>query len=169
MGQGKDKDTYLVAAEQVLALADMFVKHAEDFYASISGLNSLANDNLDKNLTTTAHEHFNNGLWGEWYPRLLDMAKGLEALGIMAEKLVVATLQTDDKAAKAYQDDPQETAQINQDMANIQKDVADFEKKFNGDSGSTQSSNSSSNNSPPPNSPPPNSPPPNSPPPPPLI
>jgi hypothetical protein len=156
---GQDKDKYLVPAEQVLATADMFVKDAEEFYASISNLNGVVTNNLDKNLTATFHEHFQI-LWSAWYPRLQDVAKGIEALGIMAEKLVVGTLQTDNKAAQAYQDDPQETAQINRDIADIQKDTADFDKKFNGDSSSTQSSNSSSPSSPPPNSPPPPPPPP---------
>src|SRR5436190_4641205 len=112
-----DKDQYLVPAEQVLALAGMFTDRANQFYSGISNLNSVANDNLDKNLTTAAHERFNNTLWGEWYPRLLDIAQGLEALGIMAEKLVVATLQSDKQAAQAFQDDPQETAQIGKDIA----------------------------------------------------
>ena len=129
---GADADRYLVPAEQVLELADLFATTAENCYADISGLNSTANDNLDKNLTTSAHEAFNDILWGMWYKKLLQLAQGLAAMGIMAERLVVATMLQDDRAGQAFTQDPNETRDINTEISKIQRHEAEFEKKLHG-------------------------------------
>jgi uncharacterized protein YukE len=122
-----DKDTYLIAPEEVLETATTLAKIAHEGVGWLSDLNTVANDNLDKNLTTDARNQFNQ-LWSKWYQRLQDLVQTFAALAIVMEKGVVATLQQDKDAAEAFVDDPNVTKEIGQDIEDIKKEIEAYTK-----------------------------------------